>query len=82
MQQADEQATHKNALSRLFTLQPPDAKHLQNLQEQIAFYFCHRKYAAVTSVCNRHHRLDQQLCRWLLLTMDRLTGPNLVITQK
>jgi CRP-like cAMP-binding protein len=35
-----------------------------------------------TAVCNRHHSLDQQLCRWLLLSMDRLTGPDLVMTQE
>lgn len=36
---------------------------------------------AQTAVCNRHHALDQQLCRWLLLSLDRLPGPNLVMTQ-
>jgi len=35
-----------------------------------------------TAVCNRHHTLDQQLCRWLLLSMDRLTGTHLVMTQE
>jgi CRP-like cAMP-binding protein len=35
-----------------------------------------------TAVCNRHHTLDQQLCRWLLLSMDRLQGPELVMTQE
>lgn len=35
-----------------------------------------------TAVCNRHHSLDQQLCRWLLLSMDRLSGDNLVMTQE
>jgi CRP-like cAMP-binding protein len=35
-----------------------------------------------TAVCNRHHSLDQQLCRWLLLSMDRLTGSHLVMTQE
>lgn len=29
---------------------------------------------AQTAVCNRHHSLDQQLCRWLLLSLDRLKG--------
>jgi hypothetical protein len=29
---------------------------------------------AQTAVCNRHHTLDQQLCRWLLLSLDRLHG--------
>jgi CRP-like cAMP-binding protein len=35
-----------------------------------------------TAVCNRHHSLDQQLCRWLLLSMDRLQGSELVMTQE
>jgi CRP-like cAMP-binding protein len=37
---------------------------------------------AQTAACNRHHSLDQQLCRWLLLSLDRLTGPDLVMTQE
>ena len=37
---------------------------------------------AQTAVCNRHHSLDQQLCRWLLLSMDRLQGNELVMTQE
>ena len=37
---------------------------------------------AQTAVCNRHHSLDQQLCRWLLLSMDRLTGDELLMTQE
>ena len=36
---------------------------------------------AQTAVCNRHHTLDQQLCRWLLLSLDRLHGNQLVMTQ-
>src|SRR3954468_14746235 len=35
-----------------------------------------------TAVCNRHHSLDQQLCRWLLLSLDRVTGNELVVTQE
>src|SRR5688572_29031467 len=37
---------------------------------------------AQTAVCNRHHSLDQQLCRWLLLSLDRLSGTELVMTQE
>jgi len=37
---------------------------------------------AQTAVCNRHHALDQQLCRWLLLSLDRLEGNELVMTQE
>jgi CRP-like cAMP-binding protein len=35
-----------------------------------------------TAVCNRHHSLDQQLCRWLLLSLDRLEGNELSMTQE
>jgi len=35
-----------------------------------------------TAVCNRHHSVDQQLCRWLLLSLDRLPGKELVMTQE
>jgi CRP-like cAMP-binding protein len=37
---------------------------------------------AQTAVCNRHHTLDQQLCRWLLLSLDRLQSNQLVMTQE
>src|ERR1700737_1423253 len=37
---------------------------------------------AQTAVCNRHHSIDQQLCRWLLLSLDRLEGNELVMTQE
>lgn len=37
---------------------------------------------AQTAVCNRHHTLDQQLCRWLLLSLDRLQGSELLMTQE
>jgi CRP-like cAMP-binding protein len=37
---------------------------------------------AQTAVCNRHHSLDQQLCRWLLLSLDRLQGNELAMTQE
>ena len=37
---------------------------------------------AQTAVCNRHHTLQQQLCRWLLLTIDRLPTNNLIMTQE
>jgi CRP-like cAMP-binding protein len=35
-----------------------------------------------TAVCNRHHSLDQQLCRWLLVSLDRLPGNELIMTQE
>jgi CRP-like cAMP-binding protein len=37
---------------------------------------------AQTAVCNRHHSVDQQLCRWLLLSLDRLQSNTLVMTQE
>jgi CRP-like cAMP-binding protein len=37
---------------------------------------------AQTAVCNRHHALDQQLCRWLLLSLDRLDSDELRVTQE
>lgn len=37
---------------------------------------------AQTAVCNRHHSVDQQLCRWLLLSLDRLDGNHLTMTQE
>lgn len=35
-----------------------------------------------TAVCNRHHSLDKQLCRWLLLSLDRMHGTELIMTQE
>ncbi|AXQ27739.1 Crp/Fnr family transcriptional regulator [Solimonas sp. K1W22B-7] len=37
---------------------------------------------AQTAACNRHHSVDQQLCRWLLLTLDRQPGNQLAVTQE
>jgi CRP-like cAMP-binding protein len=37
---------------------------------------------AQTAVCNRHHTVDQQLCRWLLLSLDRLSSNELAMTQE
>lgn len=37
---------------------------------------------AQTAVCNRHHSVDQQLCRWLLLSLDRLPSNRLIMTQE
>jgi CRP-like cAMP-binding protein len=35
-----------------------------------------------TAVCNRHHSIEQQLCRWLLMTLDRVPSGQLVMTQE
>ncbi|MDD5266099.1 MAG: Crp/Fnr family transcriptional regulator [Methylococcales bacterium] len=37
---------------------------------------------AQAAVCNRHHSIEQQLCRWLLLTLDRLPSQELIVTQE
>jgi len=37
---------------------------------------------AQTAACNRHHSIEQQLCRWLLLTSDRIPGGGLNVTQE
>lgn len=37
---------------------------------------------AQTGACNRHHSIEQQLCRWLLLTLDRLPSNDLILTQE
>jgi CRP-like cAMP-binding protein len=37
---------------------------------------------AQTAACNRHHSIEQQLCRWLLLTLDRLPSNELIMTQE
>ena len=37
---------------------------------------------AQTALCNRHHSVEQQLCRWLLLSLDRLSSNSLVMTQE
>ncbi|EJM99717.1 Crp/Fnr family transcriptional regulator [Herbaspirillum sp. YR522] len=55
----------------------PDTLHLllryaQTLMTQMA----------QTAACNRHHSIDQQLCRWLLLSLDRLPGNQLTMTQE
>jgi len=39
-------------------------------------------HMAQTAVCNRHHSVEQQLCRWLLLTLDRLPSNELTMTQE
>ncbi|CAH1904043.1 Crp/Fnr family transcriptional regulator [Candidatus Nitrotoga sp. HW29] len=37
---------------------------------------------SLTAACNRHHSIEQQLCRWLLLTIDRLSSNELIMTQE
>ena len=62
----------KQAFSRAGEIQHLLLRYTQALLTQMA----------QTAVCNRHHTLDQQFCRWLLLSMDRLPGNELVMTQE
>jgi CRP-like cAMP-binding protein len=65
-----------NVLKKEFAL----GGHLQHLA--LRFTQALITQMAQTAVCNRHHALDQQLCRWLLLSMDRLPNNELVMTQE
>jgi CRP-like cAMP-binding protein len=58
------------------------AENLPVLQLLLLFTQALITQMAQTAVCNRHHSLDQQLCRWLLLSLDRLEGDELVMTQE
>ncbi len=62
----------KNEFNRSGELQHLLLRYTQALLTQMA----------QTAVCNRHHSLDQQLCRWLLLSLDRLSSNELVMTQE
>jgi CRP-like cAMP-binding protein len=59
------------------------ANRSEALMQQLLCYtqalFTHM---AQTSACNRHHALDQQLCRWLLLNLDRRKGNEIVVTHE
>ena len=57
---------HSSALSTILL------KYTQALMTQMA----------QVAVCNRHHTLDQQLCRWLLQTLDRIDGNEIIMTQE
>jgi CRP-like cAMP-binding protein len=62
----------KDAFNRAGVLQALLLRYTQVLMTQ----------TAQTVVCNRYHSIDQQLCRWFLLTMDRLPDRELVMTQE
>lgn len=64
------------ALKREFAM----GGHLQHLA--LRFTQALITQMAQTAVCNRHHTVDQQLCRWLLMSMDRLPGNELIMTQE
>lgn len=62
----------QDAFNRAGLLQRLLLRYTQALMTQIA----------QTAICNRHHTVEQQLCRWLLLTLDRLPSRELVMTQE
>ena len=62
----------KQEFKRLLTLQQLLLRYTQVLLTQIS----------LTAVCYRHHSLQQQLCRWLLLTLDRLNTNEITMTQE
>jgi len=62
----------KQEFDRAGTLQSLLLRYTQALMTQMA----------QTAACNRHHSVEQQLCRWLLLTLDRLPDRELVMTQE
>lgn len=67
----------------------PQNRFMQEFNQHGTLLFMMLKYTqalftqmAQTAVCNRHHSVDQQLCRWLLLSLDRLPSNELVMTQE
>jgi CRP-like cAMP-binding protein len=67
-----ERALLKENFNRAGLLQNLLLRYAQALMTQMA----------QTAACNRHHSVEQQLCRWLLITMDRLPDRELVMTQE
>ncbi len=57
-------------------------RHGEFLVLTLRYTQCLITQMAQTAVCNRHHTLDQQLCRWLLLSLDRLPTNTLTMTQE
>lgn len=70
-----------------YRLPTSDFKHEFNEHSEIRIIALRFTQALITqmsqtAVCNRHHSIDQQLCRWLLLSLDRLEGNQLNMTQE
>ncbi|MCY1356539.1 Crp-like helix-turn-helix domain protein [compost metagenome] len=57
-------------------------RHGEMLQLMLRYTQALITQMAQTAVCNRHHSIDQQLCRWLLLSLDRLPSNQLTMTQE
>jgi len=64
--------THKEEFNRTGPMMRLMLRYTQALMTQMS----------QTAVCNRHHSVEQQLCRWLLLTLDRVPSNDLAITQE
>jgi hypothetical protein len=62
------------------------ARHANRSEALMQQLLCYTQalftHMAQTSACNRHHALDQQLCRWLLLNLDRRDCDEIVVTQE
>ena len=58
------------------------SRHVAMLQLMLRYVQALITQMAQTAVCNRHHSIDQQLCRWLLLSLDRLPSNQLSMTQE
>ena len=63
-------------------LKPEFDRHSELLQLVLRYTQALITQMSQTAVCNRHHSIDQQLCRWLLLSLDRLPSNQLVMTQE
>jgi hypothetical protein len=57
-------------------------RHGELLTVILRYTQCLITQMAQTAVCNRHHSLDEQLCRWLLLSLDRLPSNTVTMTQE
>jgi CRP-like cAMP-binding protein len=57
-------------------------RHAELMQLMLRYTQALITQMAQTAVCNRHHSIDQQLCRWLLLSLDRLPSNRLTMTQE
>jgi len=67
---------HRNIMKQEFAL-GGELQHLALLYTQALI-----SQTSQTAVCNQHHTLDQRLCRWLLMTVDRLHDLEVVVTQE
>jgi CRP-like cAMP-binding protein len=70
-----------------YRMRAADLKHEFNRYPEVRIITLRFTQALITqmsqtAVCNRHHSIDQQLCRWLLLSLDRLEGNQLNMTQE